>query len=91
MLFLFRNSAVLPASNQIGTLTQMFVEQRNGQRYKHMDIGPGELMMVLVVVALLFGPGRIAKLGGELGTAIHEFRRGLKTAYETDEQKGAQE
>jgi len=42
-----------------------------------MDLGPTELLIILVIVALLFGPGRIANLGGELGKAIHEFRKGL--------------
>jgi sec-independent protein translocase protein TatA len=42
-----------------------------------MDLGPSELIIILLIVALLFGPGRIANLGGELGKAIHEFRKGL--------------
>lgn len=43
-----------------------------------MEVGPAELLIILVIVAILFGPGRIANLGGELGAAIHEFRRGLQ-------------
>ncbi len=43
-----------------------------------MDIGPTELIIILVIVILLFGPGRIAKTGGEIGKAIREFRTGLK-------------
>ena len=42
-----------------------------------MDVGPAELIIVLVIVLLLFGPGRVANLGGELGKAIHEFRKGV--------------
>ncbi len=42
-----------------------------------MDIGPSELIIVLVIVLLLFGPGRIANIGGEMGKAIAEFRKGL--------------
>jgi sec-independent protein translocase protein TatA len=42
-----------------------------------MNIGSPELLIILVVVILLFGAGRISKVGGELGTAIREFRRGL--------------
>ena len=42
-----------------------------------MELGPTELIIILVIVLLLFGPGRIANLGGELGKAIHEFRRGV--------------
>jgi sec-independent protein translocase protein TatA len=42
-----------------------------------MDIGPSELIIILVIVLLLFGPGRIANIGGELGKGIAEFRKGL--------------
>ena len=42
-----------------------------------MDIGPTELLIVLVIVVILFGSGRIAKLGGELGQGLREFRKGL--------------
>ncbi len=43
-----------------------------------MRIGPLEIAIILVIVVLLFGVGRIAKIGGELGTGIKEFRKGLK-------------
>ncbi len=42
-----------------------------------MDIGPTELIIILVIVVILFGSGRIAKIGGELGTGLREFRKGL--------------
>ncbi len=42
-----------------------------------MDIGPTELLVILVIVVILFGSGRIAKLGGELGQGMREFRKGL--------------
>lgn len=45
-----------------------------------MDIGLPELMIVLVIVILLFGVGRIGKISGELGSAIRQFREGLKGA-----------
>lgn len=57
-----------------------------------MDIGPGELIIVLAIVLLLFGPGRVAKIGGELGVALHEFRDGLKSGSrqaDTDEDEQA--
>ncbi len=43
-----------------------------------MDIGPTELIIIMVIVLLLFGPGRVGKIGGELGVALHEFREGLR-------------
>jgi sec-independent protein translocase protein TatA len=48
-----------------------------------MDIGPTELLIVLVIVVILFGSGRIAKLGGELGHGLREFRKGLAGDDET--------
>ncbi|HNT22807.1 MAG TPA: twin-arginine translocase TatA/TatE family subunit [Anaerolineales bacterium] len=40
--------------------------------------GAPELLIVLVLVILLFGIGRISKVAGELGRGIREFRHGLK-------------
>ena len=42
-----------------------------------MDIGVPELLIVLFIVVLLFGPGRLVNIGRELGTGIREFREGL--------------
>ncbi len=41
------------------------------------QLGAGELIIILLIVIVLFGRGRVARLGGELGTALREFRRGL--------------
>ena len=43
-----------------------------------MDIGPTELIIILVIVVLLFGVGRIGKISGELGNSIRKFREGLQ-------------
>ena len=40
-------------------------------------LGPTELIVILVIVLVLFGVGRIGRIGGELGKAIREFRKGL--------------
>lgn len=40
-------------------------------------LGPTELIILLVIVLLLFGPGRIGKIAGELGKGIKSFREGL--------------
>ena len=41
------------------------------------DIGPTELIIILLIIVLLFGAGRISKIAGELGQGIREFRKGL--------------
>jgi sec-independent protein translocase protein TatA len=40
-------------------------------------IGLPELVIVLVIVLLIFGVGRLGKLGRDLGEGIREFRLGL--------------
>ncbi len=42
-----------------------------------MDVGPTELLLILGIVILLFGVGRIGKIAGELGSGIRAFREGL--------------
>lgn len=49
-----------------------------------MDIGVPELIIILFVVLLIFGPGRIVKVGRELGEGIRQFRQGLETPAEPD-------
>ena len=39
-----------------------------------MDIGPGELIVVLLVVLLIFGSTRLPALGKSLGEAMREVR-----------------
>jgi sec-independent protein translocase protein TatA len=41
-------------------------------------LGAPELLIVLIIVILIFGVGRIANIGGELGKGISAFRKGLK-------------
>ncbi len=53
-------------------------------------IGPGSLILILVIVLLLFGTKRIRSLGHDLGAAIKSFRKGLeeeKPASKDDEPK----
>ncbi len=41
-------------------------------------IGFAELVLILAIVLLFFGPGRIGRLGGELGKAIKGFKSGFQ-------------
>jgi sec-independent protein translocase protein TatA len=45
-----------------------------------------EWIVILVIVLLLFGPGRIGKIAGELGRGIKAFRDGLGKDKPEDEQ-----
>jgi sec-independent protein translocase protein TatA len=41
-----------------------------------MGLGPGELLILLLIVLVLFGGTRLPKLARSLGQAQAEFRRG---------------
>ena len=47
-------------------------------------MGFGELLVVLVVVLLVFGPGRLPEMMGNLGKAMREFQKGLREPPEVD-------
>ncbi len=51
-----------------------------------MNLGPTELIIILVIVLLLFGVGRVSKIGGELGSAVANFRKGLDEGAKKDEE-----
>jgi sec-independent protein translocase protein TatA len=41
------------------------------------SIGVPELLIIVGIIVLVFGIGRISKLGGELGKGIRAFREGI--------------
>jgi sec-independent protein translocase protein TatA len=47
-------------------------------------LGLPELLVILVIILLLFGVGRISGVGKELGSAISSFRKGLNEGTEED-------
>jgi sec-independent protein translocase protein TatA len=51
-------------------------------------LGTIELIVILVIVIVLFGAGRIGKIAGELGKGARDFQSGLKGVEET---KGSNE
>jgi sec-independent protein translocase protein TatA len=56
------------------------------------DFGLPELLIILVIIIVLFGPGRIGKVAGELGKGIRSFKDGLEGKEDTQgEQKKEQE
>ena len=52
------------------------------------SLGPTELIIILIIVILLFGVGRIGKIAGELGGGIRAFRDGLKGNDEEENNEG---
>jgi sec-independent protein translocase protein TatA len=60
------------------------------------DIGIPELLIILVIVLILFGPERLSGAAATLGQTIRDFRRGLQgeakeepTSEESDQQQSA--
>ncbi|HEX6165308.1 MAG TPA: twin-arginine translocase TatA/TatE family subunit [Acidimicrobiales bacterium] len=43
-----------------------------------MNLGPTELIIVLLVVLVLFGGAKLPKLARSMGQAQSEFKRGIK-------------
>lgn len=54
-----------------------------------MRFGTPELIIVLVIVVILFGVGRVSRIGSELGSAVREFRRGIQEGDE-EEKEGSE-
>jgi sec-independent protein translocase protein TatA len=48
-----------------------------------------EWVIILVIILLLFGPGRIGRVAGELGKGIKAFREGLTNQDEENESTDA--
>jgi sec-independent protein translocase protein TatA len=38
----------------------------------------GEILIILLVVILIFGTGKLSRIGGDLGNAIRGFRAAMK-------------
>ena len=49
-----------------------------------MTLGGWEWIIILVIVLLVFGVGRISKLGSELGKGISAFKTGLSEGQDKD-------
>ncbi len=50
------------------------------------SFGPLELILVLAIVMLVFGAGKLPSIGRSLGQSIREFRKGFQS---TDEEKSS--
>jgi sec-independent protein translocase protein TatA len=48
------------------------------------DIGMPELLILLIIIVLIFGPGRLGKTMGELGKGIRSFRDSFSSSAEED-------
>jgi len=47
-------------------------------------LGLSELLIILVIVVLLFGAGRLPQIGSGIGEGIRNFRKSMKEKGEVD-------
>ena len=50
-----------------------------------MRIGTNELLIILVVALLIFGPKNLPKLGKMFGKTIHGFKKGMEDEEGSDD------
>lgn len=50
-----------------------------------MNVGPTELIIVLLIVLLIFGGTKLPKLARSMGQAQKEFKQGLSEGNKDDE------
>ncbi len=53
-------------------------------------LGPTELILILVVVMLLFGVGKLPEVGAGLGRGIREFKESISGGSEKKEEDSAE-
>lgn len=52
------------------------------------NFGPWELILILVIALIVFGPGKLPEAGKALGRAVGEFRKATNPRAELDEEDG---
>jgi sec-independent protein translocase protein TatA len=55
------------------------------------NIGLPEILIVLVIALIVFGPKRLPELGRSLGKGINEFKDGMSGVHEDDDDKEMRE
>ena len=54
-------------------------------------IGTTELIIILVVVMIIFGVGRLPEVGGAIGKALREFRKSVSGKSEVPSEEESDE
>lgn len=52
-----------------------------------MELGVPEIILILAIVLVFFGPSKIPEIGRSLGRSIQEFRAGMKEGDSGDDKK----
>ncbi|RTZ98059.1 MAG: twin-arginine translocase TatA/TatE family subunit [Deltaproteobacteria bacterium] len=51
-------------------------------------LGPMELIIILVIILIIFGAGKLPEIGGGMGKAIRNFKSGVKDSSKEDPKPG---
>ena len=62
----------------LGRVHQLIVD------HTMFGLGVGELLIILVIVLIIFGAGKLPEIGEGLGKGIRSFRKAVKTPDEID-------
>jgi sec-independent protein translocase protein TatA len=54
-------------------------------------VGPTELILVLLIVLIVFGVGKLPEIGGALGKAMKDFRKSTKDDEPADAKKAEEQ
>ncbi|HKL54413.1 MAG TPA: twin-arginine translocase TatA/TatE family subunit [Wenzhouxiangellaceae bacterium] len=49
------------------------------------NIGPMQLLIIFLIVLLIFGTKKLRNVGGDLGSAIRDFRKGMSNEDQHNE------
>jgi len=49
-------------------------------------IGPWEIGLILLIILIIFGVGKLPQVGGAIGRALQEFRKARRGEYDEEEE-----
>ena len=82
-----------PAPAVVGQKLESSPPERRGKSKKEiiiMRIGPQELIIVLIIVLVIFGPKNLPKLGKMFGKTMKNFKEGMDDVDENGDAKPAE-
>ncbi len=53
------------------------------------SFGPVEIGIILVIILIVFGVGKLPSVGGAIGRGIHEFRKASHGDFDSEKEAGA--
>jgi len=61
-------------------ITEVYFAQRGDEMFE--NVGGGELIVILLVILIFFGPKKMPELGKNLGKGIREFKNAMRDIQE---------